>query len=303
MDEATYDGYFEATSVEGQPSAVVHNWLQFSGDEVNVDPAAPFAELLACSLPIGTDGCGFEASLESMYIALLRSTGEAGTNDPNFGFLRADADLLVVFVTDENDCSFNPDWVQPVVAADSNKVFWEDPTADSPTGAVCWNASTQCSGTAPNWTSCENVDKNVDGNVIEDAFLAEYDAVLYPLSRYLDVLGEIEEDKQAVRSGARVRVALVGGVPAGYENGGVDLPLVKVDDPATQPDEPAVFGIGSACNVEGDPDSFGIPPLRFLPILDAYGVKGPGPAAFSICADDFTAPMTTIFTRFAEEVG
>jgi hypothetical protein len=48
---------------------------------------------------VGVGGCGFEQPLAAMRAAL------ESTNTANAGFLRADAALAVVFITDEDDCS------------------------------------------------------------------------------------------------------------------------------------------------------------------------------------------------------
>lgn len=57
------------------------------------------SEAFACIAQLGTAGCGFEQPLESMKRAL------DGTNADNAGFLRDDALLAVVIVSDEDDCS------------------------------------------------------------------------------------------------------------------------------------------------------------------------------------------------------
>jgi hypothetical protein len=56
-----------------------------------------------CIASVGTEGCGFEHQLESVYRALTTDVPE------NRGFLRDDAVLAVVFLTDEDDCSAPPD--------------------------------------------------------------------------------------------------------------------------------------------------------------------------------------------------
>jgi hypothetical protein len=55
------------------------------------------AGAFSCIAQLGPDGCGYEQSLEAMYRAL----------DPavNPGFIRDDAALAVLFITDEDDCS------------------------------------------------------------------------------------------------------------------------------------------------------------------------------------------------------
>lgn len=56
-------------------------------------------DALACLALAGGDGCAFEQPLEAMRRALL-----AGAR-PESGFLRQDAVLVVIFLTDEDDCS------------------------------------------------------------------------------------------------------------------------------------------------------------------------------------------------------
>jgi hypothetical protein len=57
------------------------------------------AEAFSCNAALGISGCGFEQQLESMRRALN------GSNGGNAGFLRDDAYLAVIFITDEDDCS------------------------------------------------------------------------------------------------------------------------------------------------------------------------------------------------------
>jgi hypothetical protein len=57
------------------------------------------AQLFACMAHLGTGGCGAEQPLESMRLALDPARGT------NPGFLRDDAYLAVVIISDEDDCS------------------------------------------------------------------------------------------------------------------------------------------------------------------------------------------------------
>ncbi len=61
--------------------------------------AGDLAETFSCIARLGTNGCGFEQPLEAMRRALNRS------NPSNTGFLREEALLAVIFITDEDDCS------------------------------------------------------------------------------------------------------------------------------------------------------------------------------------------------------
>lgn len=94
------------------------------GDAPFVDAAsfadtAAASEAMQCVARLGTDGCGFEQQLEAGLKALSPASGDGPTflPDPdgsgalghgdqeNAGFLRDDSLLIVVMVTDEEDCS------------------------------------------------------------------------------------------------------------------------------------------------------------------------------------------------------
>jgi hypothetical protein len=62
--------------------------------------------VLSCIANLGQSGCGFEHQFESTRLALQRSL-IAG--DENAGFLRSDAYLGIVMLTDEDDCSVPAD--------------------------------------------------------------------------------------------------------------------------------------------------------------------------------------------------
>lgn len=62
-------------------------------------------EAFGCIAQVGGDGCGFEQTLGAMVASL--------TEPANAGFLRDDAMLVVVILTDEDDCSAAPDLFDP----------------------------------------------------------------------------------------------------------------------------------------------------------------------------------------------
>jgi hypothetical protein len=78
---------------------------QFISDVLNTDgtrtfnyPAGMLAETFSQMATAGVMGCGFEQQIESAKRAL-------DSNPSNAGFLRDDAYLAIIFLTDEDDCS------------------------------------------------------------------------------------------------------------------------------------------------------------------------------------------------------
>ena len=76
------------------------NQLPSGGD--NLPAGMTLDEMLSCMTSVGDTGCGYEHQLESVYRALHDLPAE------NQGFLRTDAALAVILLTDEDDCSAPP---------------------------------------------------------------------------------------------------------------------------------------------------------------------------------------------------
>ena len=110
---------------------------------------------LRCVGLLGAGGCGYEQPLE----AALRALTCTETECPNSGFLRPEAVLVVVFITDEDDCS-----------ASSDVVF--DPDLPTEGGCRCFDLGVTCtaSGCEPN----------------------EESTVVHPVQRYYDFLSRLK---------------------------------------------------------------------------------------------------------------
>ncbi|MDB4932962.1 MAG: hypothetical protein JWM10_5446 [Myxococcaceae bacterium] len=80
------------------------SFLTFTADATN---AAEFREDFVCNAFLSTGGCGLEQQLESAYRALVvhNPREQAGNTDVNAGFVRADAVLGIVVISDEEDGS------------------------------------------------------------------------------------------------------------------------------------------------------------------------------------------------------
>lgn len=262
---------FTPTTTADDPVAKVRPWLEWDGVAGNVEGSP--AQALACMLPQGVAGCGFEAPLEAMLRALERTQAPG---DPQFGFLRDDADLLVVLVTDEADCSANPEFTDIFT---TEKVFWNDADDPAPTSALCWRAGVACTGGPGTYDDCVAVDRDISGAITADPDAA----VLQPLSRYQGLLSTIAADKQAAGSAAKVQVAAIAGVPVGYPQ----VPLVFKDSP--DPEIQTNFGVAPGCVAA---DSTAAPPLRTRELIEQTAPLGAG--LFSICESDFESSLAAI---------
>jgi hypothetical protein len=273
--------YALPTTTAEDPEPKPRPWLERIGGVSNLPlDADPLAAAL-CLVPQGINGCGFEQPLESMALALLR---EQDPEQPESGFLRDEASLLVIVVTDEEDCSYNKDYSE-IFDQNGNKTFWSNPDDSFPTSAVCWNAGVTCTGDPSGYDDCVSTDKDTQG-----AETTPEQAVLLPVSRYVDMLTDIEQQKRAIDPGADVSVLVIGGLGT---DGQLHYADVTNSDPAFQDS----FGIGPGCEApppEGSTDPIrAIPPVRMREVGAALTSE---PLA-SICAASFEDMLAGAYER------
>ncbi len=257
-------------------------WIEVGPVVRNLPEDVTLADALRCAMPQGVAGCGFESPLRAVEKALLRSRQE---DDPSYGFARGYADLLVVIVTDEVDCSGVDVWQSEVFTDAGDKVFWEDDTLAYPTSAVCWNAGVACSGSAPNWDDCVPQSYDVDGIPLSES--ESHKAVLWPVEIFRDALLEVHAD-WSWDGEDRLHVALIAGsMPDG------SFVYADSDDPQQQRD----FGIGPGCavDIDGEPE-IALPPVRMRQLVDELG----GLHA-SICEPDYTPIMDRLADLVLDE--
>lgn len=261
-------------------------WIERNGRVTNLPAGLDPAQALQCLGLQGIGGCAYEAPLEAMHRVVQRSTMDA---DPAAGFLRDDAVLFVVLVTDEDDCSHHPEH-ESIFLPEGNRAFWPDPAASEPSSAVCWNAGVACSGEQDGrYEGCEPVDLDIDANpVAEDD--AEDLAVLRPVSRYVDLLERLDDQKRAIYPPVDVLVSIVSGVNA---DGSVTY-QDSTGDPAFQQE----FGIGPGCE-----STFGraAPPVRLRALAEALQ-QDTNRNAFTVCGDDYAEALEAIAARTLGQV-
>ena len=204
------------------------------------------------------------------------------------GFLRDNAILSIVFVTDESDCSFNRELQNTVFGEEGvgNQVFWSLPDQQfSPTSAVCWNAGVECSGSGtPQYDACVAHDKTVDGSDAGNAA----ESVIHPLARYSDRLDAMRANKVA---GAGIYTFGITGVPDGYA-GPADVLYAAGADGLDPNSFQAQFGIGQGC-IQGDVEA--VPPVRLVEFTQAGDQTGV--PLFSICSNSYAGFFGQMFAQ------
>ena len=100
--DPVYDGRLQnvpfTSSCTGPTDRYISDIMQPDGTRLT-NYGGTLADTLGCIGQLGEHGCGFESPLEAMKRALN------GQNPENAGFLRPAANLAVVILTDEDDCS------------------------------------------------------------------------------------------------------------------------------------------------------------------------------------------------------
>jgi hypothetical protein len=241
-------------------------FIHFDIDKTNV-PEDDVAAALSCIGPQGIDGCGYEAQLESMLQALYpeacwnKPDQERCENDPewqgvNQGFLRPNAVLAVVMVTDEVECSVIPPDGFSYFTDDDQ--FWEtNPDIDlaQATSAVCWNAGVDCEDT--------------DGDGDYESCASRMNSnVLHPTERYTTYLRWLREelDKEVVMLG------ILGVPPVTAHN----------EEPPFQPTEGGVLALEYRDWIDGEYPAGDILPEEWAAGVTAdtkrfeFGPIGPG---------------------------
>ncbi len=273
------------TRTDRDPWPKPRPWIESLEGVTNLPQGVTATEAFQCFGPQGINGCGFESHLESMYKALRRSEAP---DEASFGFLRRDAVLAVVFVTDEVDCSHQNKW-SDMFMPEGNRVFWADPEAEFPTSAVCWNAGVACTGGPGVYEECHAENYDIEGmpEATDDA------AVLHPVQRYTKFLRDLEHSKQLFDPTKKVLVTVLGGVPEGYATGeeliydeGTDLAFFDEN------------GIGPGCS---SPGGKATPPVRLRELAEHFEEDGQR-NVYSVCGPDYIPALEAIAEAVTEQI-
>lgn len=190
------------------------------------------AQAFSCVARLGTQGCGFEQQLEAMRRALDGSVPE------NADFLREDARLAVIFISDEDDCS-----VRDQEMFDLTKV-----TLGRPTDFRCQTHGLTCANGAP-----------TDRGEYQGCVPAEDSPYMYDVSEYVTFLRGLKKYPD--------RDILVAGIIGDAKDPIVIGDHVSVD---------GEIGVQQSCfSGTGDVDG-AFPPVRLRAFFDAFAFQRTG---------------------------
>lgn len=96
-----------AVGPNASPCTMLHSGAKFlqtnDGGGPNFD--GDLRDAVGCITYLGDQGCGFESQFKSIYYALAKGALSPAEDSDNGGFLRANAKLAIILLTNEDDCS------------------------------------------------------------------------------------------------------------------------------------------------------------------------------------------------------
>jgi hypothetical protein len=275
--------------VQGSVNYITYNFAP--GGANNLPSGQDLVQTFTCMASVGTRGCGYEHPLESVRAALL--------NPANGDFVRPDALLAVVFLTNEDDCSAPPD--SDLFRAGTEAQY------GYPSSYRCTRFGLTCNGQLPSSQGTSNPIMCNPGGLATGG-------ELYDVVRYIDFF-TLPRAMGGIKDRPADDVLLVGIDPVSEGiggSGGVSPIEVLLSDPATPLGQPyvpcnafdpdaspaCVPVVQHACQNSTNPEFFGDPAVRLNAVINAVPLHN----ITSICADDYTPALQGISQRVATQL-
>jgi hypothetical protein len=236
----------------------------FTGDLVQV---------LQCILPIGASGCGFQQPLRSM----VRALGADGVNPPaeNGAFLRPEANLGIVLLTNEDDCSATNNGFYDVLS-NTNLA-----SALGPAGNFrCSEFGHLCGGSPPARLAPNGM--VTDTISYQNCVSAEDRGQLIGVADFAAAVKSLKVDPAG-----QITVATIQGPTAPYQIHW-KTPSVTTDGPWPE--------ITHSCTAPNG--GFADPGVRMQQFAQEFGGNG---LVYSICEADYGPALSTIATKMAQQ--
>jgi hypothetical protein len=243
----------------GLPPGV--GWIASDSAGTNLMPGHTLEEVFGCLVTRGTSGCGFGHQLEAVTVAL---TPRAERNPQNLGFLRPEAYLGIVLLTDRDDCS---------AQADAAPFFTDPPPpAFTDHGRCAW-AGHLCNGALPPTTGA-------------GLLLGQCQANPAPPAGTLIPVDQIVRDVKALKPGRDDRI-FVGAVAGLTDDPDAFYRLIPNGGP---------YDVGPYCD---SAHGAGTPALRIGSFVDSF----PSATKASICADSYSPSLTAFGHALKKTIG
>ena len=240
--------------------------------------APDISTVFSCIAALGQEGCGFERPFASV----LRALGADGKPLPpeNQGFLRSDALLAIVMVTNEDDCSARDGSGAALYAIDTDTKIASDYGA--PNQYRCNEFGHLCDGARP--PRMAPTGQAGDMVTLQNCTSSECDGVLMPVA---EVAARIRALKGAPAS--ELLVAAITGPVTPYQ---VRWAPPSVADTSCGSGSCPWPQITHSCTAADS--SFADPAVRVTQLAAAFGANG---FVSSICDADFAPALQQIATR------
>jgi hypothetical protein len=231
-------------------------------------------EVFTCIAALGQDGCGFE----HQFAAIARSLGADGQAPPfeNQGFLRSDAYLAIVMITNEDDCSASPG--VPLYDPSNTTI---DSSLGPLSGFRCNEYGHVCDGVHPD-RHAPNDDVNAT-RTYDSCVSAEDGALL----RVADIAAGIKKLKTDPDN--QIVFAAISGLAAPY--------TVHWKSPPKDADTKPWPEISHSC-MAGD-GSFADPSPRISQLVREFGPNG---LQLDICGGEFDRALGRIADKIADRI-
>jgi hypothetical protein len=299
------------------PCTMLHSGEKYlrNGDGSAADPPnfdGDIRNAFKCIALLGDKGCGFESQFESVYYGLYKGSlplGSGDNQDPdNGGFLRPEAVLAIVMVTNEDDCSVRGDslLLNPAVNSVDDKTGL---------GALqsyrCNEFGHVCDGMPPphnppgsivtlnNCVSAEEMGKTDDGVVDPGGHPDPTKGHLWPTVNTVGPdQGFTEYIKSYKSNPDDILVAAIAGPTTDAQGKSLYRVKGEANSSANNEIDPIV---DHSCTQQtaGDPE-YADPAVRIKQWVDNFGANG---VFYPICANDFSMAMVGIARKIHAKLG
>ena len=267
------NGELQGTDAQGTGCAPPSDkYIRDIGDTGTINYTGTLAETFSCIAELGDDGCGFESPLDSVRRAL--STGA------NPGFVRENALLAIIFITDEDDCS---------VGMGERNEFLNNSDALGPLSSFrCFEYGVQCDDTGG--------DIRAPG-AKDECQSREDSPYLTPVSEFVDFVAGIKPDPSQVIVAGIIGPPDISPAGAGFRS--AVRPNERRDEQGNpRPNDP-LFGTPQLSPSCTSPSGEAAPGIRLAQFIGSFINN----RTTTICNEDLSDALQLVATLLAEVIG